>query len=106
MNDVLTIEPTAITPATYAVGIAGSFNGWSYQAMENCPNSEHLWMIDLTADGDEEGKFLIDGWSVNWGDTAFPSGIGTQNGPNIPIASGSYTVIFNDITGGYNFISK
>ena len=106
MNDVLTIEPTAITPATYAVGIAGSFNGWSYQAMENCPNSEHLWMIDLTADSDEEGKFLIDGWSVNWGDTAFPSGIGTQNGPNIPIASGSYTVIFNDITGGYNFISK
>ena len=106
LSDQLTIEPIDITPATYAIGIAGSFNGWSFQAMQKCPGSEHLWMYELTADGDQEGKFLIDGWSVNWGATGFPSGIGTQNGPNIPIANGNYIVIFNDITGGYNFIAK
>lgn len=104
--DQLTIVPVDIAPVTYAVGIAGSFNGWSFQAMESCPNSDHLWMYNLAADGDQEGKFLIDGWSVNWGAASFPSGIGVQNGPNIPIASGNYIVIFNDITGGYNFIAK
>lgn len=106
MNDKLTIEAANITPDTYAVGIAGSFNGWSFQAMEACPNSEHMWMCNLTADGDQQGKFLIEGWSVNWGATEFPSGVGTQDGSNIPIASGSYVVVFNDITGGYNFIAK
>lgn len=44
-------------------------------------------------------------WSVNWGDTAFPTGIGTQGGSNIIIPdSGIYNVSFNRITGAYNFI--
>lgn len=105
-NDVLTIEPADITPATYAVGIAGGFNDWAFAAMTACKGSEHMWMTDLSVADDTEGKFLIDGWSVNWGATEFPSGIGTQNGPNIPVAAGDYIVLFNDITGGYNFISK
>jgi hypothetical protein len=41
---------------------------------------------------------------VNWGATEFPTGIGVQNGSNIPITAGTYVVVFNDITGGYNFI--
>ena len=104
LNDVLTIEAASEPAATYAVGMAGSFNGWSFQAMEKCAGSDHLWKATLDADGAKEGKFLIDGWSVNWGDSSFPTGIGTQNGPNIPIAKGNYIVIFNDVTGGYNFI--
>ena len=105
-NDELTIEAAAEPAATYEVGMAGSFNDWSFQAMTKCTGSDHLWMADLTVDGDQKGKFLIDGWSVNWGATGFPSGVGQQNGPDIPIAAGNYIVIFNDITGGYNFISK
>ena len=104
INDKLTIEPADITPETYAVGMAGSFNGWSFQAMTQCAGNEHLWRYELAADAAVEGKFLIDGWSVNWGATDFPTGVGTQNGPNIPIEKGSYIVVFNDITGGYNFI--
>ena len=104
MTDVLTIEPADITPETYEVGMAGSFNGWSFQAMARCPGSEHLWRAEMKAEGAQEAKFLIDGWSVNWGSDRFPTGIGTQNGPNIPVSSGSYIVIFNDINGGYNFI--
>ncbi len=105
MTDELTIVPADITPATYEVGMAGSFNGWAFQAMTLCPGSEHLWRAEMKAEGAQEAKFLIDGWSVNWGGEAFPTGIGTQGGPNIPVAGGSYIVIFNDITGGYNFIS-
>jgi len=105
-KDVLTIEAASEPAATYEVGMAGEFNGWSFQAMTKCANSDHLWKFDLTAAADTKGKFLIDGWSVNWGGSDFPSGIGGQNGADIPIAAGSYVVIFNDITGGYNFISK
>lgn len=104
INDKLTIEPVDITPKTYEVGMAGSFNGWSFQAMTKCPNNDHLWKAELSADEAKEAKFLIDGWSVNWGSKDFPSGIGTQGGDNIPVERGSYIVIFNDITGGYNFI--
>ncbi len=52
-----------------------------------------------------EAKFrLNDDWTTNWGATDFPSGVGTQNGPNIPIAvGGTYTVLFNKGTGAYSF---
>jgi hypothetical protein len=105
-TDQLTIEAADITPESYAVGVAGSFNSWSFQAIELCPNSEHLWKTELDFDGDSELKFLIDGWAVNWGAAEFPSGIGVQNGSNIPVKSGSYIIVFNDITGGYNFVKK
>lgn len=46
----------------------------------------------------------MDGWDINWGSTAFPIGTGTQNGPNIPIATaGYYKIVFNDETGAYTF---
>lgn len=104
MTDELTIEPADVTPADYEVGMAGSFNGWSFQAMTKCAGSDHLWRFELEANGNEEAKFLIDGWSVNWGSKDFPSGFGVQNGDNIPVERGKYIVVFNDITGGYNFI--
>ena len=104
MTDELTIVAADITPESYEVGIAGSFNGWSFEAMTRCTGNDHLWKTEMTATASVEAKFLIDGWSVNWGATDFPSGIGTQNGPNIPVAKGNYIVIFNDITGAYNFI--
>lgn len=44
------------------------------------------------------------GWDINWGSTAFPSGTGTQNGENIAItADGTYDVTLNRVTGEYNF---
>ena len=86
--------------------MAGSFNDWSFQGMTLCTGSEHLWKAEMNVENNVEAKFLIDGWSVNWGAGAFPSGIGEQNGANIPVKSGNYIVVFNDITGGYNFIKK
>ncbi|MBQ4367083.1 MAG: SusF/SusE family outer membrane protein, partial [Muribaculaceae bacterium] len=105
LNDKLTVEPADIVdPKTYEVGMAGSFNSWSFQAMTKCNGTDHLWRFNLTAAENVEAKFLIDGWSVNWGGADFPTGIGTMNGPNIPVTAGEYIVVFNDITGGYNFI--
>ena len=68
----------------------------------------HDWFFDLDASsGDTTAKFLSNhAWDVNWGDTAFPYGIGSSNGPNIPVTKGSYRVFFNDITGQYYFFAK
>ena len=57
--------------------------------------------VDLT---DGEAKFRLNNdWGVNWGAGDFPSGIGTQDGPNIPVTAGNYTVRFNVLTGEYSF---
>lgn len=51
-----------------------------------------------------EVKFRQDNsWDVNWGAETFPTGIGSQNGSNIPIPAGNYDVTFIKSTGEYNF---
>ncbi len=52
-----------------------------------------------------EAKFRFnDNWDRNWGSTDFPTGIGTQNGANIPITSaGRYRIDFDTLTGAYAF---
>ncbi len=46
-------------------------------------------------------------WDVNWGGTSangtFPSGIGIQDGINIPGIGGTYNITFNRQTGAYLF---
>lgn len=42
-------------------------------------------------------------WTVNWGSSSFPSGLATQNGFNIPITAGTYSINFNSLTGAYSF---
>jgi starch-binding outer membrane protein SusE/F len=46
-----------------------------------------------------------DSWGTNWGATDFPSGTGTQNGPNIPIGGGAYNVTFERTSGNYSFVN-
>ena len=68
----------------------------------------HDWIKkNMTFDSDTELKFTANGeWYSNWGSEAFPIGVGTLYGPNIPVSAGTYTVIFNDILGTYYFIEK
>lgn len=110
-SNTMTIAATAEEPRTYAeIGVSGSFNGWAYEAMTAVNASEgsnnHVWTYDIDSDGSVELKFLVDGWSPNWGAEGFPYGYGALNGANIPVAEGSYTIVFNDITGYYYFYSK
>lgn len=105
-KDVLTITPYTGSTSTYAIGIAGGFNGWSFQAITAVQGQEHVWYSAYDNSENQEGKFLIDGWASNWGSDTFPYGVGVQNGANIPVKAGSYTIVFNDITGQYAFISK
>ena len=52
-----------------------------------------------------EAKFRQDNaWTINWGNSAFPTGTATQGGDNIAItATGTYDIKFNRVTGDYSF---
>ena len=52
-------------------------------------------------------KFRQDhNWCINWGSLDFPSGIGIQDGWNIPVPKFcNYDITFNRITGEYSFVN-
>lgn len=108
MACVLSSLITSAQTIYQTVGIIGSATsqGWDAStAMElSNPSDPHQWSLTLMLTAGEAKFRANDNWSVNWGASSFPSGNGTQNGPNIPITtSGYYTVSFNDVTGAYNF---
>jgi len=62
-------------------------------------------LVVTTATTGGGAKFRQDNaWSVNWGNEAFPSAT-LSNGANIVTVAGTYNVLFNRITGAYNFNS-
>ncbi len=44
-------------------------------------------------------------WTINWGNTNFPSGTAILGGPNIPVTAGFYTITFDTTTLAYSFSS-
>jgi hypothetical protein len=68
------------------------------------PSNPFKWSGTITLAGGG-GKFRADnGWAVNWGAATFPTGVGTQDGANIPTTSGTYVISFNTATGEYTFV--
>ncbi len=111
-TDALSITAASSQTAYDHMYISGDFNSWSESEEMTAVNTvdgmiNHIWKYTLDASsGDTTAKFLYDGWSPNWGAEDFPYGIGANNGANIPVTAGSYTVIFNDIDGYYHFFEK
>ncbi|MBK8347938.1 MAG: SusF/SusE family outer membrane protein [Saprospiraceae bacterium] len=90
-----------------SVGLIGSAttNGWDADTpMTKVTDS--TWTLEVTLKNGD-AKFRADGaWAINWGDSKFPVGVGTQDGPNIPVFAGDYTVNFNSASGAYSFAVK
>lgn len=88
------------------VGIIGTATpgGWDNDTdMVKSDTNDNVWILDIAL-LDGEAKFRAeDDWADNWGDIAFPSGIGVNGGGNVPVVAGDYTVIFNSETGAYYF---
>ncbi len=99
------------------VGKDGPFGAWpddtpdfdTYMTVSS--DNNQLWTAtgvtlttaDTTAD-DSGVKFRANtDWTVNWGARDFPSGTGTQGGPNIWCVAGTYDVTLNSLTGEYSF---
>ena len=102
------LSAIAFGQATYeTVGIIGTAtpNDWDASTpLDQEATNEHQWTLTEIALADGEAKFRAnDAWDVNWGATDFPNGTGTQEGPNIPIEAGVYSITFDDITGAYAF---
>lgn len=87
-----------------SIGIIGSATpgGWDVDTdLEDNGDGTFVLNIELV---DGEAKFRAnDDWAVNWGASDFPSGVGTLDGPNIPVVAGKYNITFNPATGEYNF---
>jgi len=91
------------------IQISGSFNGWSDTPM-NAYNKDgvenHAWYYVMDTAEPIEFKFKLEGsWDSNWGSNTFPTGIGTNNGPNISLEAGKWCISFNDITGAYSIVA-
>lgn len=89
------------------MGVVGptQTGGWDADTdLTKNPANPFLWSkVLVLSDGD--GKFRADdAWDANWGGTTFPSGLGTNNGPNIPAKAGTYFITFNSGTGEYTFL--
>lgn len=109
-SDELVIEPYDGAVGVYAmIAMPGGYQEWN--TGENVMNpmstsvENHDWYLMSVTYEDTELKFAADNsWDVNWGASDFPYGVGANNGPNIPVAAGTYNVFFNDILGTYNFV--
>jgi 1,4-alpha-glucan branching enzyme len=96
-------------PTYNSVGVIGSATpqGWNASTpMTQDVFNPHLWTLNEVTLVAGEAKFRAnDEWTVNWGAIDFPNGTGVQNGANIPVTAGKYTITFNDETGAYSFIA-
>jgi len=93
------------------IGVSGPFGDWDNDTPLNKDADDfNVWTLgsveltDYDPDIDGGVKFRVDAdWTVNWGDVAFPAGVGTNGGPNIEPVGGTYSVVFNSSTGEYIF---
>ncbi|RRO26149.1 SusF/SusE family outer membrane protein [Flavobacteriaceae bacterium 14752] len=93
------------------IGIIGSATtgddtGWSADMdMTQSSFDPHLWYMTGLELFDGEAKFRADNdWAVNWGSNTELTGFASQDGPNIPVAAGTYDVWFNDLSETYVFV--
>lgn len=90
------------------ISMIGAFVNWNGDVpMYRDEMNPDLWKLTRSWYADSEVKFRENNdWSVNWGNSAWPSGTGTDNGPNIPLVAGTYDVTFNYATLEYNFVAN
>ncbi|MCB0607498.1 MAG: SusF/SusE family outer membrane protein [Lewinella sp.] len=92
--------------APASIGLIGSATagGWDTDTNLDVDAGNPAIVTGTLTLTDGEAKFRAnDDWTFNWGGAAFPSGTGTQDGPNIPVTAGTYTITFNVNTGEYSF---
>lgn len=112
----LKVEKYDSTPTVFSgMAISGSFNDWGDTEMSACSTGweNHDWYITYEFAAGDEVKIKETGsWDFNKGGTlnTYSNGMyvyGESNGPNLVIVeSGTYTILFNDITGYIRFIKQ
>jgi len=95
------------------LSLIGEFNGWADDLfMTRDMDNIDEWKLDFTftEQDDANGDGIIEikirensDWTVNYGNSSFPSGIAMQDGPNFLVPLGSYVLNFNCSTLEYMF---
>lgn len=92
------------------ISIVGTgVNGWpenqTTPEITLSTNDNTWYFINNLAVSNGEVKFRQNlSWTVNWGGSTFPNGVGILNGPNITTTAGTYDVAINISNGTYTFI--
>jgi len=96
---------TSLLTFGQTVSIIGTFSNWASDVNMNSTDNTN-WTLTYTFNAAEQLKFRQNAsWTVNWGNSSFPSGTGIQDGPNVQVPAGEYNITFNSATGAYNFES-
>jgi len=86
------------------ISIIGQFTNWSADIPLNTTDGITYTLTAQNFAVAGGAKFRKDNsWTVNWGSTGFPTGVGTQGGQDIPVPVGTYNIVFNKNTGAYTF---
>ena len=87
------------------IGFNGGFNNFGSSVSMPTADGITYFKTDYHFAGDGV-KFVRDtpAPTTIWGNTTFPSGNATLNGPTIPLTAGFYNVDFNKNTLAYNFV--
>jgi hypothetical protein len=90
-----------------SIGILGdALPGWWYDDIDMTTTDGITYILTDYPFSQGEVKFRQENlWDVNWGNYTFPTGYSYQDGPNIPVPAGTYTVTFNRLTGEYAFMA-
>ncbi|MGC4039799.1 MAG: T9SS type A sorting domain-containing protein [Flavobacterium sp.] len=88
-----------------SIGILGTaLNSFEAEDVDMTTNDGFSYEIAGLSLNNGEVKFRKDNsWTTNWGAVDFPTGTGTQNGPNIPVTQGTYNIYFQKSSGSYSF---
>lgn len=89
-----------------SIGILGTaLNGFNVADTDLITTDGFNYYISDLVLNNGEVKFRKDNlWTSNWGSAAFPSGTGTQDGLNIPVTAGTYSITFDKSNGNYTFM--
>jgi len=89
-----------------SIGILGTgLNGFDVPDTDLSTNDGFTYIINDLNLTNGLVKFRKDNsWDTNWGSADFPNGTGTQNGENIPVTAGLYSISFDRSTGDYQFL--
>lgn len=88
-----------------SIGILGTaLNGFNVDDTDLATTDGFEYTINSLALTDGLVKFRKDNsWTTNWGSLGFPSGLGIQNGQDIPVTAGTYDIGFQKSSGSYLF---
>lgn len=88
-----------------SIGILGTaLNGFDVADTDLSTSDGFGYTISNLTLTDGLVKFRKDNsWATNWGSVDFPTGTGTQGGPDIPVTGGTYNISFEKTSGNYAF---